>query len=636
MFLERLRDLNLASSYRTGTANFVHDFVAPCLAHSRRYDRGVGYFSSSWINVVGRPLNDFWARGGIARVVASPALAPRDYETLKDLTLRANTESDLPLSSLGQLLKSTKVELRLARLRAGGSGIYHEKVGIFSDDHDFVAFSGSLNETYNAFLRNYELIHVFCSWREREQLIALEIKTHFTSLWNNTHAVVEVKPFAQALDWVNQAVHAQTAEVDDPENGSDPTDPRDSMSEASVPPPLGPPQGLHLRPHQIAAVTAWLDGRMQGILQMATGSGKTIAALTAAALLANRAPQLLIVVTCPFTHLVDQWESESAKFGFTPIKCYGSYRSWIQELSRLLGLLSRGSLRFVLTVVTHSTFEGDKFQAAIRAYEGPALIIGDEVHGLATPSQLRTLSQGHDFRYRMGLSATPQRHFDDGSTSALFAYFGPVVFEFNLREALKEGVLVPYSYFPEIVQLTEDERGAYLEISRRLASQMGSGGLRNNPQVSLLLFRRARLIAGAQNKLIHLRKLIEEDQKENGPLSHTLIYCGDGTVETDTDDPNPDERRYIGEVADMLGVGFGIRCSIYVAETKLKDRIRMHTQLATREIQAIAAIRCLDEGVDIPSVRTAYILASSRNPRQFIQRRGRVLRRDEASGKTHA
>lgn len=254
---------------------------------------------------------------------------------------------------------------------------------------------------------------------------------------------------------------------------------------------------------------------------------------------------------------------------------------------------------------------------------------------MGAPAQLRALRDGPSFRYRLGLSATPERWFDEDATNALYAYFGPIVFEYTLKEALADGVLVPYDYFPELVQLTGDEREEYLKLSRRLAA-LGGGGEKGNEEQSSLLFRRARLLAGARNKLPHLRSLITKSQEGSTALSQALVYCGDGTVETDIDDPNPNERRYVEEVADLLGFDLHIRCSVYVAETKLKQRLQMQEDLATGRIQAIVAIRCLDEGVDIPSVKTAFILASSRNPRQFIQRRGRVLRRDDASGKTHA
>ncbi|MHA7630831.1 DEAD/DEAH box helicase family protein [Corallococcus sp. M7] len=576
-------------------------------------------------------------------MVVAPVLTRRDYGFLKDVSMATHApplEVADPLRHLlASALLSKHFRLKFARpVEPLGPGLYHEKVGLFFDHSgDFVAFSGSLNDTYAAQYKNFERIHVFCSWKAEDQQQALELHAHLEALWEGDVAGLEVRDYASSLEWcttfLDNPPPPETNDVEEAMSRGGDEFPTDNRSrQPSV------PENLKLHRHQTAAIAAWTSAQFRGVLEMATGSGKTITALTASVLLARRLKQLLVVVVCPYTHLVDQWVREAQAFGFHPIKCYGSRRSWQGSLARAIGLLSSGTQTVVLAITTMATFSEDSFLTAI-APAGTRMLIGDEVHGMGASSQLSALQRAGEFRYRLGLSATPERWFDPHGTEAILEFFGTVVFRYTLGDALSEGSLVPYDYFPELVELTPSEAQRYQEITRKLGpfiSKTGQLGESSDAALTALLTRRARLLASASNKHRRLQELLGESLASGAPVSRTLIYCGDGTVETDRDDPNPDEQRQVEVVADLLAQRLHITCGIYVAETKLEERLRLQTQLVTGRIQAIVAIRCLDEGVDIPPVRTAYILASSRNPRQFIQRRGRLLRRDDTSQKTHA
>ena len=224
-------------------------------------------------------------------------------------------------------------------------------------------------------------------------------------------------------------------------------------------------------------------------------------------------------------------------------------------------------------------------------------------------------------RFRLGLSATPERWFDVDGTQSIFRYFGSVLEpRLGIREAIDLGALVPYRYYPLLVELTDEEQTQYLELSARIAQlySVDKDATESGPLTSLLM-RRARLVGTAQNKLTSLRHFASRRRNS----THMLFYCGDGSVESE---PDQSVRRQVDEVTRILGSEFGIRVSTYVAETPLGIRESHRLAFESGRSQGLVAIRCLDEGIDIPAIRTAVILASSSNPRQFVQRRGRVLR----------
>jgi superfamily II DNA or RNA helicase len=248
------------------------------------------------------------------------------------------------------------------------------------------------------------------------------------------------------------------------------------------------------------------------------------------------------------------------------------------------------------------------------------LFVADEVHNLGASKLSSALPEG--IKLRLGLSATPERWFDLDGTQRLNSYFGAVLEpKLGIKEAIELGALTPYRYYPILIELTDLERAEYLELSTRIARLYGiADGNLEDVALNTLLIKRARLVGTAANKLVALRK-IATDKRD---ATHMLFYCGDGSVESDIDESI---RRQVDEVTKLLGSEIGLRVARYTAETELDERDTLRQDLDSGRLQGLVAIRCLDEGVDIPSVRTAVILASSTNPRQFVQRRGRVLRR---------
>ncbi len=373
------------------------------------------------------------------------------------------------------------------------------------------------------------------------------------------------------------------------------------------------PPKLELRDYQTTAIANWFKHRGRGTLKMATGSGKTITALALARELYQKIGLQVLLIVCPYRHLVTQWQRECEKFNLKPLLAFETVHAWQSQLSNYLYNIRAGSASFLTIIVTNSTLISAGFQSQLAYFPEKTLIIGDEVHNLGSSRLEESLPR--NIGLRLGLSATPERYFDETGTDAILNYFGSILKpELTLEDAINRGALVHYLYYPILVKLTEEEAVIYGKLTKRIGWAMQKNeDWQNNPILTALLMQRARLIGAAENKLKALHKLMSERLH----TSHTLFYCGDGQV---------NNQRQLLAVTKLLGIELGYRVNTYTAETPLKEREELQEQFIRGDLQGLVAIRCLDEGVDIPSIETAVILASTGNPRQFIQRRGRVLR----------
>lgn len=379
------------------------------------------------------------------------------------------------------------------------------------------------------------------------------------------------------------------------------------------------PPSIQLRQYQKQAVASWFANQGRGTLKMATGSGKTITALAIASELYQKIGLQVLLIVCPYRHLVSQWARECEKFNLAPLLAFESVHNWQSQLSSQLYNVRAGSQPFLTIITTNSTLMGG-LQTQLKYFPEKTLIIGDEAHNLGAPKLEQSLPR--NIGLRLGLSATPERYFDEQGTEFIFDYFGSVLApELTLRDAIAQGALVHYLYYPILVDLTESEAYAYARITTKIGWILSSedNSPKNNNVLTALLMQRARLIGAAANKLHALRQLMQNRLD----TTHTLFYCGDGTQEGAIDKQSS---RQIAAVVKLLGSELGYRVNTYTAETSLSQREELRKQFANGDLQGLVAIRCLDEGVDIPAIQTAVILASSSNPRQFIQRRGRILR----------
>ena len=382
------------------------------------------------------------------------------------------------------------------------------------------------------------------------------------------------------------------------------------------------PADLQLRSYQQQAISNWFKNQGRGTLKMATGSGKTITALAIVYQLYQQIGLQVAIVICPFRHLVNQWGRECEKFNLQPILACESIHKWQSKFSHQLARINTGQQKFLTIVTTNETLITPGFQSQLKYLPDRTLIIGDEVHNLG--AKKRESSLPRNVGLRLALSATPERHYDEIGTQNILDYFGDILQpEFTLKDAIEQGALVHYLYYPILVELTQDESEQYLKltraITRKLLYQHQDRAVNHDEfdtaDLTPLLMQRSRLIGAAANKLTALKALMQERLN----TSHTLFYCGDGSS---------DSTRQLTAVTHLLGTELGYRVNTYTATTSLPDREQLRQQFESGALQGLVAIRCLDEGIDIPAIKHAVILASSTNPRQFIQRRGRILRPD--------
>ena len=390
------------------------------------------------------------------------------------------------------------------------------------------------------------------------------------------------------------------------------------------------PDWIEERSYQSKAVRSWATADGKGVLNMATGTGKTVTSLLAAAHARTVMDgRLALVIAVPYQHLVEQWASDIRDFGATPVMAFESRSQWQAELERRILEFNQGIRGSFVVVTTHKTFASDAFQRELTTLSGAEqMLIADEVHHLGAPHLSKSLPQSVPLR--LGLSATPERWYDDEGTEDLFHYFGEgVVYEYSLQRAIDNGSLCEYYYIPHIVSLTADEQQEYIRLSGKIArlaaganEGIGDADLQEVSGLKQALFKRARLLGTAEQKLERLVDLMQQEQT----VEHTLVYCGDGSVE---DDLTGQTKRHVDATVEQLRRNLGVRARRFTARESQDERGELLGRFSEGDIESLVAIRCLDEGVDVPSTRTAYILASSSNPRQFVQRRGRILRQAE-------
>lgn len=655
-----LRELTLKSVYRSEEDNILSDFYVPALSRSISYDRAVGYFSATMLSYAAQGIGALIEREGTMRLVVGGEITEEESDAiLNGYDLRCLKErigsafcktidqvveelSYARLQALSWMIGQGALSVKVALKR---QGMYHEKIGIFRDTAgDEVVFQGSANETANALLPefNFESINVFPSWREEFRAHAEPYIAGFEKLWltksKNTVVLEFPEAARQKLIRISQRMTAPPQPTIEEAIWRSLFAPKADVTEDSGPrePKILGGEPFLIKQHQKDALQRWRSQDLQGILALATGAGKTITALYAATRLyaANKKNngKLFLIIAVPYTDLADQWLDEAALFNIQAIGCYESAETWAREFGKIVGLFNEGHIDFACAVVVNRTLQGEAFQSILKTIDGNSLMfVGDECHRHRSARTLECLPQ--QARYRLGLSATPEQYMAaPDAEDLLYAYYGPVCARYTLKQALRDGVLTPYDYHLRLVHLTDAETEEYVALSDEISKRSAIGsvdddGGSSDPILEMLLFKRARLIGAAQNKLPALNGLLEHTD----PTPLSLFYCGDGTVESP--DGDGEFVRQVEAVSLLLG-GLGWKSSRFTSYESKTRRRQLLEEFKIANIDALVAIRCLDEGINIPSCHTAYLLASSRNPRQFIQRRGRILRR--APGKEKA
>ena len=640
-----LREVSLKNEYRSLLDNVARDFYVPLLKEAVSYKRAVGFFSSSALVEITKGIGGLVKNGGTIQLVASPYLSEDDvaairigYEKrdkiIKAAILREMTEvtSNLEgerLNLLASLIADGILDIKIAFIEDERKmGMYHEKMGIIADaEGNMVAFSGSNNESATAMFANYETIDVFCSWNGDGKRVAAK-ENAFNSIWNNCEPNLKIIEFPELRDEliVRYKKGAPNFDID--------TDRLATLSSVqSKKRTVAVPSDVELFDYQLDAIAEWGKECYRGIFDMATGTGKTYTGLGAIVELSKKLDDhLAVFIVAPFQHLVEQWVEDIVRFGIDPIIGYSAsnQKDWKKRLENAVRdqkLRVRGR-EFFCFVSTNATFSSKYVQSQIEKLRGNALLVIDEAHNFGAETYAPLLSE--QFNYRLALSATLDRHNDEIGTAKLYDYFGNKCIEYPLDRAIEEKKLTQYKYYPVVVTLNDAELEQYDNLTYEMSKCIikgKNGKVKLSERGKIIAMNRARLVAGAENKLQTLNEKIVSYENDK----HILVYCGATKVlkpDEDFTEVDEDDMRQIDAVTHILGNVHHMDVAQFTSREDMETRKRLKKEFGDGDtLQVLVAIKCLDEGVNIPQIKTAFILASTTNPKEYIQRRGRVLRR---------
>ena len=629
------RDLDLHPTYNSAHDDTVEEFYIPVLTNAISYDRIVGYFNSYSLALIADGLKQFIQNNGKMRLLCGAQLDFEDENAIINASEIANQLSDNFLNELDNIsddmylnrikLLAWMVDKEILDIRVGivkdingyVGGILHEKTGILSDGENTIVFSGSNNETKAAMSSrgkgNLEKFKVFLSWEDGKFM--KEDIDGFYDYWNNHDPYLEVIDIPSAAkNGLIKYAPDSIEEVIKLDIGDDDSKEKDKRK---------------LREYQKEAISKWTENNHRGIFEMATGTGKTFTALNCMKKVLKDSNRLLTVIACPYAHLSEQWADDVEKnFDITVYNIYSSSNSnWKKDLKNLALDMSLGIIDKAIILTTHKTFSSDFFVKEISNINVPSFLIVDEMHHVVSNAYSKGLLDFYDFR--LGLSATPRVHNNEEGTNFVFDYFEGIVFKFDLTKALTEfgengkTFLAQYDYHPKKVSLNSWELSEYYRLSDKIKQLYYMNKDKESPAYESLLFKRSNIIKNAKSKYDCLRDIL----RSYDDLDHLIIFCSpqqiDNVLEILKQEGVDPAHRFTNKEGTKKSAQFG----------GISHRQYLVNKFDEGYFKSLVAIKCLDEGVDIPSAEKVIIMSSSTNPGEYIQRRGRVLRRSEGKDK---
>lgn len=633
--MNSFKDLKLKKHYDSDHDNLLYDFFVPTLGTTKNYKRLAGFFSSGILSAAARGILGLIENDGHMQLMVGATLHLEDLVVAEDaqnnpekylekimveeLDAIADMLSNDHLEALGWMLANNLLEIKVGIVRDGG--LFHLKVGVMEDrDGNKLSFSGSDNETPSGWKYNIEEFKVFRAWIDEEKDYFMADEEKFDRFWSGIGTKVKTIPLPDAVK--RRLIDIAPKKKDGlrlwQAKHNDVTDQKSS-------PPINiikKARDINLFPHQIKAISAIDDHKGKGILAMATGSGKTITALSYSKKIAEFGP-LCTIVAVPYAHLVRQWIDKDIldMFPGVPIvEVHGEAGDWRRKLKLLLHGFSNRVFKQIFIVGIYGSLANNDFIKILEESNissDPILYIADEVHNSGAQESKRGLL---DMYYRrIGLSATPGRYFDEEGTDLVLKYFGGIVYEYGIADAIKDGFLTSYKYYPVAVELRPEEYEKYAEISKRISKRIAMGHNDNSEIIhqtdaKRLLIERSRILKNASGKVEGTRDIVNRLLSEygNSGLSHMLIYC--------------DNLKQVDSIQEILNE-LNIINHKFTEKEGFAERQEILKNFSNGTYKVLVSVKCLDEGVDIPEAHIAIIVASTTNPREYIQRRGRVLRK---------
>lgn len=639
--LDKLKPIYFPSECSLDSELFLH-----IAENTTQLDCMVGYFTSGSLRELARSIACYLSSSSVhkLRFIISPNLIAEDIEALEsainsdrnlmpflfpDFVLDEETLRSKTVKALSYLVVSGQLELKIAVKK---TGLFHSKCWIFETNQGSLAVHGSGNATQSGLAKNFEQITVSRSWmNEDARFICEDLKSRFETLWENKYdGIVCRSPNQKTLEQIRnislndnkkEATHSQLLSellecIQDEEGDAK------EIKKLSIPNWLKFDSGPYK--HQGEAVRAWMENG-KGILSIATGGGKTLTSLVAATLLSSKLGKLMVVVAVPTKALLKQWEADIVQFGILPVNGFGkSSRELKRAFKQQLRNLRLGVTQNEILLVTHEGLKSSIFEGLENTEDDyPILLIGDEVHNLGSAGFQAAAKE--KFTYRLGLSATHERQFDEEGTKFLQDYFGEVVYSFPLESAI--GVcLVPFEYYVHRVSLEPDEQEEWSELTlsiRKLSYAANlPDGAGEKERWKLLCLKRRRIVESANGKILQCASILPSEKNK---IQRTLFFC------TDKD---PEQLDNLNALLTKRSINFHQVTAEETANERLLNKVV--ASFHSGELQALTSKRVLDEGFNIPQTETAYFLASNTVRRQWVQRLGRVLRLSPDTGKKTA
>ena len=659
-----LNEIDFDVIYTSGEKEPVEFFIE-ALTNSSQFDLGLGFFNSSGFRTLAFGFAYFISKGGKMRMIINDELTPQDkdaiqrgtYSSAEEVIEKRLIENFNALRDslsrydrhfydcISWMVASKTLEIIVITPNSEKGGLAHQKFGVFTDsESNRIAFNGSANFSKSALVHNLETLSCFASWRgdASDKKRIDYFASLFNSYWDGSSPSIRQIPIEKVKSKL--AERPRTKNLDDllktekelmKEEGLA-NNYRKSLNEITlsstitdldfdyheIEPHL--PTGITaLHDYQVQAYEKWRDSNHQGLFEMATGTGKTITALNCALELNREEKKVGVIVLVPTIDLAEQWNGEVVSFGFNNIVLANSvYPNWYSEAIQLLNRFYHAGGHFVI-ISTYDTFNLEKFQNLLSKVKKDILLIADEVHNFGTKKLIQNYP--HQIERRIGLSATPARYFDEEGTAEIQKFFnatnGPTI-SLNLKEAIEREFLTQYYYYPRIVRLTEPEMTDYREITEKLMKffNPATRSFSEHPAVSILLNKRKSVIHKAENKIQCLREILNEIVTQISDPKHILVYVPEGKEGVIDDE----DIRLINTYSEIISTEFNLRQHQFIGETK--NRKQILDQFAQGRLQVLTAMKCLDEGIDVKQTETAIFASSTGNYRQFVQRRGRILR----------
>lgn len=600
------KQMNINHSYISrGNNNIADSFLNPALKCTKEYKRSVGFFSSGVFDTIMDGILAMARNGGKMKLIASPQLSKEDVKAInlgyaqkekkisdaftKDFVAEIEKLTDLRLQMLCDLIRKDILDIKIAITE--DTGIYHDKLGVMRDfDDNIMVFYGSSNSSYSGYRSNYEKIRISKGWETGFEDIVADEEREFDTLWGGKNPFVTVQNYTRTAEENLIKVIRNRASA-----------PKEN--------------GIKLRDYQEEAIGAWVNNNYHGFYVMATGTGKTWTAIFSARELVKK-HESMIVICAPYKHLVKQW-SEDVQTAFPNAKIIlvsSENPGWDNQITNEIIRSKYNADTQIIVISTISSFKTKRFDDAIQKYKGDRLLIVDEAHRFTVrPQELHTT-----YKYMLGLSATPFSGTSAAKGNELMKFFGGQVFSLPIEDALERGFLVPYYYYPIYVYASEEEEERFRKYTNTILGCFKNGICINKDLLVKTLRNRLRVISMAEEKQSKIRTIISSVTEND----HFVVYCGDGKL---YDDSTGEELRHIQSIKRVLSE-FEYKASQFTAKENMTERMQLVDSFNKGEISALAAIRCLDEGINIPSIKSALILSSNDDYREFVQRRGRILR----------